>query len=166
MLLYVFHYLCILEISIICLIFFFFFSSRRRHTRCALVTGVQTCALPILRLPNVPTSRRAGTRPGNGRPSRTINREGTMTDRDPRKPLRPTRRSILKGKAVGAGAAFLSGVAPIHFVRNAWAQAYPALGNFPVEGSTVTYGFVPPLTCPYPDEGRDTLTAYQLAVQH
>src|SRR3546814_12845926 len=30
----------------VCL-FFFFFSSRRRHTRCALVTGVQTCALPI-----------------------------------------------------------------------------------------------------------------------
>src|SRR3546814_7259425 len=26
---------------------FFFFSSRRRHTICALVTGVQTCALPI-----------------------------------------------------------------------------------------------------------------------
>src|SRR3546814_2919326 len=40
---------------------FFFFSSRRRHTRCALVTGVQTCALPIsaknsrksLRIPEV-----------------------------------------------------------------------------------------------------------------
>src|SRR3546814_4225067 len=29
------------------LFFFVFFSSRRRHTRCALVTGVQTCALPI-----------------------------------------------------------------------------------------------------------------------
>src|SRR3546814_8100364 len=28
--------------------FCFCFSSRRRHTRCALVTGVQTCALPIL----------------------------------------------------------------------------------------------------------------------
>src|SRR3546814_720713 len=27
--------------------FSFFFSCRRRHTRCALVTGVQTCALPI-----------------------------------------------------------------------------------------------------------------------
>src|SRR3546814_7993620 len=27
--------------------FLFFFSCRRRHTRCALVTGVQTCALPI-----------------------------------------------------------------------------------------------------------------------
>src|SRR3546814_3668404 len=34
----------------LCIYFFlcFFFSSRRRHTRCALVTGVQTCALPIL----------------------------------------------------------------------------------------------------------------------
>src|SRR3546814_3534308 len=32
----------------------FFFSSRRRHTRCALVTGVQTCALPIFEaLPGV-----------------------------------------------------------------------------------------------------------------
>src|SRR3546814_2802023 len=34
-----------------CLVFdvslFFFFSSRRRHTSCALLTGVQTCALPI-----------------------------------------------------------------------------------------------------------------------
>src|SRR3546814_5617835 len=33
------------EFCLCCL--FFFFSSRRRHTRCALVTGVQTCALPI-----------------------------------------------------------------------------------------------------------------------
>src|SRR3546814_16403562 len=31
----------------------FFFSSRRRHTRCALVTGVQTCALPIFDLPDI-----------------------------------------------------------------------------------------------------------------
>src|SRR3546814_17425873 len=31
-------------LRIMCL---FFFSSRRRHTRCALVTGVQTCALPV-----------------------------------------------------------------------------------------------------------------------
>src|SRR3546814_10801519 len=34
---------CVLEVYFV----FFFFSSRRRHTRCALVTGVQTCALPI-----------------------------------------------------------------------------------------------------------------------
>src|SRR3546814_5180498 len=31
----------------LCVVLFFFLSSRRRHTRCALVTGVQTCALPI-----------------------------------------------------------------------------------------------------------------------
>src|SRR3546814_3047642 len=30
-----------------CFVWVFFFTSRRRHTRCALVTGVQTCALPI-----------------------------------------------------------------------------------------------------------------------
>src|SRR3546814_4091037 len=34
--------------NMICVSSVFFFSSRRRHTRCALVTGVQTCALPIL----------------------------------------------------------------------------------------------------------------------
>src|SRR3546814_5513433 len=41
-------------VRLACILFFkyetvydFFFSSRRRHTRCALVTGVQTCALPI-----------------------------------------------------------------------------------------------------------------------
>src|SRR3546814_9386970 len=41
---------CLLIFWWLCLLFyffFFFFSSRRRHTRCALVTGVQTCALPI-----------------------------------------------------------------------------------------------------------------------
>src|SRR3546814_4679656 len=36
----------------------FFFSSRRRHTRCALVTGVQTCALPILRRARVMDAER------------------------------------------------------------------------------------------------------------
>src|SRR3546814_2506947 len=34
-------------LSLLVIYSFFFFSSRRRHTRCALVTGVQTCALPI-----------------------------------------------------------------------------------------------------------------------
>src|SRR3546814_10187961 len=39
---------------------FFFFSSIRRHTRCALVTGVQTCALPIYaHLAAIETDRRA-----------------------------------------------------------------------------------------------------------
>src|SRR3546814_15926192 len=58
--------------------FFFFFSSRRRHTRCALVTGVQTCALPISRLryprrsgppPYPRTSRRRAARLGRDRRS-------------------------------------------------------------------------------------------------
>src|SRR3546814_9028309 len=35
-----------------------FFSSRRRHTRCALVTGVQTCALPILAGTHLPVGSR------------------------------------------------------------------------------------------------------------
>src|SRR3546814_3955171 len=40
----------------------FFFTSRRRHTRCALVTGVQTCALPIYQ-----TTRSRGDRLVGGR---------------------------------------------------------------------------------------------------
>src|SRR3546814_7437089 len=40
--------LCFVCDSMLSFLFFlFFFSSRRRHTRCSLVTGVQTCALPI-----------------------------------------------------------------------------------------------------------------------
>src|SRR3546814_2143449 len=39
-----------LHVLITLLLWVFFFSSRRRHTRCALVTGVQTCALPICSL--------------------------------------------------------------------------------------------------------------------
>src|SRR3546814_9335254 len=44
------YYLSLINILCVCLFllfFFFFFSSRRRHTSCALVTVVQTCALPI-----------------------------------------------------------------------------------------------------------------------
>src|SRR3546814_1220295 len=56
------------------LCFFFFFSSRRRHTRCALVTGVQTCALPICTnnpitlniTGGAPTSVAVGTAPAHG----------------------------------------------------------------------------------------------------
>src|SRR3546814_4015224 len=41
----------------------FFFSSRRRHTRCALVTGVQTCALPIFqRRSAAPLPRKTASR--------------------------------------------------------------------------------------------------------
>src|SRR3546814_8781402 len=40
----------------------FFFSSRRRHTRCALVTGVQTCALPISEIQTPRTQVRGADR--------------------------------------------------------------------------------------------------------
>src|SRR3546814_11788458 len=48
----------------------FFFSSRRRHTRCALVTGVQTCALPICRTAEIGALVSAGT--GGSHPLFTI----------------------------------------------------------------------------------------------
>src|SRR3546814_12922489 len=47
---------------ILCLFFAFFFSSRSRHTRGALVTGVQTCALPIYRTRGGKRGERAGGR--------------------------------------------------------------------------------------------------------
>src|SRR3546814_9556363 len=49
----------------------FFFSSRRRHTRCALVTGVQTCALPIYATYRCGKTRIAYA----GRPSRGLFRQ-------------------------------------------------------------------------------------------
>src|SRR3546814_1817764 len=51
---YVFSF-CVWRFGVLfCFLFLlFFFSSRRRHTRCALVTGVQTCALPICGLERV-----------------------------------------------------------------------------------------------------------------
>ncbi|RLM48550.1 twin-arginine translocation signal domain-containing protein, partial [Halorubrum sp. Atlit-28R] len=43
---------------------------------------------------------------------------------------------------------------------------YPALGNFPIEGDTATFGFNVPQSGPYASEGEDELRAYQLAVKH
>jgi len=43
---------------------------------------------------------------------------------------------------------------------------YPALGNYPVEGDTVTFGFNVPKSGPYASEGKDELRAYKLAVKH
>src|SRR3546814_19535175 len=49
--------MCVIVWHSYCYYFLFFFSSRRRHTRCALVTGVQTCALPIYSLTATPIPR-------------------------------------------------------------------------------------------------------------
>src|SRR3546814_18902906 len=47
----------------------FFFSSRRRHTSCALVTGVQTCALPIYNFPSTRFTSPPHVRGGYENPS-------------------------------------------------------------------------------------------------
>src|SRR3546814_9916528 len=82
------------------IIWYFFFSSRRRHTRCALVTGVQTCALPIwLAI--------AGERPGAeaddpDRRTRPRERLG-LAQRQPDSRLRPIiGRGIAAVRGVGA----------------------------------------------------------------
>src|SRR3546814_5774589 len=56
-------------VHILLLCFCFFFSSRRRHTRCALVTGVQTCALPI-------SSRMAAKKTAKKKPGRPPKAKG------------------------------------------------------------------------------------------
>src|SRR3546814_4046538 len=53
---------------VVCCVIWFFLSSRRRHTRCALVTGVQTCALPIS-YPFVPSVSRSGMYRGTAPPN-------------------------------------------------------------------------------------------------
>jgi len=75
-----------------------------------------------------------------------------------------SRRSILKAGAGTAAFAFTAGVAPTFFTRNAWAEK--AIGNFPVDGSEVVFGFNVPQTGAYADEGADELRAYKLAVSH
>src|SRR3546814_10852008 len=64
---------CLVAVAVVyCVLYSFFLSARRRHTRCALMTGVQTCALPISsRAPCQPQARlhrraRPLRRPGGG----------------------------------------------------------------------------------------------------
>src|SRR3546814_15613280 len=68
--------ICVISFSSIC------FSSSRRHTRCALVTGVQTCALPICTIvnPNAVFCARAGVVPGKspGRYTERTNRDNLL----------------------------------------------------------------------------------------
>src|SRR3546814_10166216 len=75
------------SVSFVLFSYVFFFSSRRRHTRCALVTGVQTCALPIYPAPEVaphaghttmPQPRRSRPAPVSGSGHRDAQREIQM----------------------------------------------------------------------------------------
>src|SRR3546814_2167615 len=60
------------------MLFLFFVSSRIRHTRCALVTGVQTCALPILFTPGLVAGKRSPGVAGNLPPLEAL--EALLTD--------------------------------------------------------------------------------------
>src|SRR3546814_4563006 len=75
----------------------FFCSSRRRHTRCALVTGVQTCALPI----SEGWRSLAGCEAGGGKPLLEGERELEQT------PVGPVDadRALASAREHGAGAA-------------------------------------------------------------
>src|SRR3546814_15908568 len=64
-----------------CFLLICFFSSRRRHTRCALVTGVQTCALPIYAESSKVWSVR-GDDPDKTVPGRVWSTEVTLGQRD------------------------------------------------------------------------------------
>src|SRR3546814_3750886 len=64
---------CSMKIRLVCSRLQFFFTSRRRHTRCALVTEVQTCALPIYQPAGDRTERR-GAMPELAQPQRHMRR--------------------------------------------------------------------------------------------
>src|SRR3546814_8722961 len=73
--------MCIATLSF--LLSFFFFSSRRRHTICALVTGVQTCALPICAL----AAMEGHDWPGNVRELRNVIERAIYRWADPTRPV-------------------------------------------------------------------------------
>src|SRR3546814_7118695 len=68
----------------------FFFSSRRRHPRCALVTGVQTCALPIS-CPSLPFPARSAQPPGpvSVAPTTIVRAAATEAETDAGNPRQP-----------------------------------------------------------------------------
>src|SRR3546814_17868984 len=86
----------------------FFFSSRRRHTRCALVTGVQTCARPIslarMRTPFSFSIESGGCKLGGGLMNRPFNGlmviERCCGSTATLRALSPDRKSVVLGKSV------------------------------------------------------------------
>jgi ABC-type branched-subunit amino acid transport system substrate-binding protein len=95
---------------------------------------------------------------------------------------RLTRRDVVKGSAA-AGVAGLAGLAGCTGDTgsgdgdenggetggddtNGGGSEFPALGNFPVEGDSVTFGFNVPQSGSYSQEGQDELNGYNIAQQH
>src|SRR3546814_14603049 len=88
----------------------FFFSSRRRHTRCALVTGVQTCALPICPGGQHESELRAAGRPQADRHAAAVGLDQPLDDVEPEAgpaaavaaAPEADRKSVVQGKGVSA----------------------------------------------------------------
>src|SRR3546814_2450379 len=74
---------------------YFFFSSRRRHTRCALVTGVQTCALPIYQYGISPGQTSPASLAYSGCPASMSILRRLFSNDDPRDALRPLYSAIV-----------------------------------------------------------------------
>lgn len=75
-----------------------------------------------------------------------------------------SRRDVLKASGA-AGAAGLTGLAGCAGVGGGDSE-YPALGNYPVEGDEVVFGFNVPQSGSYSQEGEDELRGYNLAMDH
>ena len=76
-----------------------------------------------------------------------------------------SRRDVVK-LAGASGVAGIAGLAGCLDDISGGGSEYPALGNYPVEGDTVTLGFNVPTSGPYAAEGEDELRGYKLAVKH
>ena len=82
-----------------------------------------------------------------------------MKDRE-QKQNKWSRRDILKASA----ALGISAASPMFFFKDAWADK--AIGNYPIKGKSIKFGFNVPQTGAYADEGGDELRGYKLAVDH
>jgi len=80
-------------------------------------------------------------------------------------PTGVNRRDVLRA-AGAAGTVGMTGLAGCTGGGGGGESEYPSLGNYPVEGDTVTFGFNVPTSGPYSSEGEDELRAYELAVKH
>jgi len=76
-----------------------------------------------------------------------------------------SRRDVLKASGA-AGAAGLTGLAGCAGGGGGGDSEYPSLGNYPVEGDEVVFGFNVPQSGSYSQEGADELRGYNLAVEH
>src|SRR3546814_19383091 len=118
-----------MSISGCCIIFFF--SSRRRHTRCALVTGVQTCALPFFRAAG---ARRA--RLDLSRVTRPDTSGAWLFDR-------VVRRLSAEGIRIDVAGAAPDHAPPLRLVDNDWPGSAKGQTPSPIAFPGLLYRFVP-----------------------